>query len=155
MKKDFFIRPAMVGDINDIVRLRRVMFESMGYDDAELLNKNDQFNKNYFYENIANKNFNGWVALTSKNVVVGTVGLVIDQHPPSPNNPSGKIGYIMNLCVDKEFRRQGIARHLMNTILDYTKKIKIQVTELHATEIGRGLYADLGYKDCNAMRLTI
>lgn len=155
MNKEILIHPATIKDIFDIVRLRRVMFESMGYDDKELLDENDQFSTDYLRESIPNKIFNGWIASTKYNIVVGTVGLVIDQHPPSPNNPSGKIGYIMNLCIDNNYRRQGIARQLMNTILDYTKKINIIVTELHTTEIGRGLYCELGYKNSDAMRLII
>ena len=125
------------------------------YRNSKNLDENDQMNEKYFLQAIPAGTFKGWVAENEKGQIVSSIGLVVDIHPPAPNNPSGKIGYIMNLVVDNEHRRQGIARTLMRTVLEYLRNNKVYSAELHATEIGRGLYEELGFKDSNAMRIKL
>lgn len=131
------------------------MFKSMGFNDQKILDENDQINEKFFHQTIPIEKFLGWVAETDEGKIVATIGLVLDTHPPAPNNPSGKIGYIMNLAVDHEFRRQGIAKALMKTVLTYLKNTNINVAELHATEVARELYEVLGFKESNAMRIRL
>jgi ribosomal protein S18 acetylase RimI-like enzyme len=131
------------------------MFESMGFSDTNLLDENYQMNEKYFLIAIPTEIFRGWVTESETGIIVGTIGLVIDIHPPAPNNPSGKIGYIMNLAVDKEHRRKGIARALMKKVIDFLKINNIVSAELHATDMGQELYEELGFIDSNAMRITL
>ncbi|MHA1983425.1 MAG: GNAT family N-acetyltransferase [Candidatus Hodarchaeales archaeon] len=155
MNDQYQIRIATVKDIKEIIRLRRLMFESMGFNNQELLNQNDKINKIYFQKAIPNEKFRGWVAETESGIIVGTIGLVIDVHPPAPNNLSGRIGYIMNLAVNEEYRRKGIARALMKKVIEFLKTNNIISVELHATEMGKDLYEELGFKNSNAMRIQL
>lgn len=152
----YVIRQAVESDIPSIVRLRRIMFISMNITDLEALNKADKEVIHYLETAIPLKKFFGWIAeLENNQGVIGTGGLVIDQHPPAPFNFSGKVGYIMNLVVLKEYRRQGVARSIMERIISFLLENDIIVSELHATDMGRRLYEELGYKNSNAMKLTL
>ena len=155
MDQNIFIFKATTEDIQDIVRLRRLMFEWMGHTDKDYLEKNDTENTKYFTKLIPEGTFHGWMAKTKDGKVVGTGGLVFDQHPPSPNNPTGKIGYIMNISVEPEYRNQGIAKELLKTILFYIKDKNITLVSLHASEMGKNLYEKVGFKPTNEMRLKL
>jgi GNAT superfamily N-acetyltransferase len=80
---------------------------------------------------------------------------VFDQHPPGPTNISGRIGYIMNLVTDPCYRRRGIARLMMQTMIEWLAGQGIQRVALHATDVGRPLYKELGFVDSNEMRLRV
>lgn len=147
------IRQATLADVPDLVRLRRLMFEWMGFDDAAQLEKADAAAAAYFTQAIPAGEFYGWLAVTLAGKAVGSGGALFDHHPPGPTNPSGKIGYIMNLSVVPGRRRQGIARRLMQTMLAWMAEQNVHHITLHATEMGRPLYEELGFVDNNEMKL--
>jgi ribosomal protein S18 acetylase RimI-like enzyme len=150
---EIIVRQATMADIPDLVRLRRVMFESMGFDDPAQLAAADTAAAAYFTRAIPVGEFNGWLAVTSADVAVGSGGVVIDRHPPGPNNLSGQIGYIMNLVTIPSHRRRGIARCMMQAMLKWLAERDVDRVTLHATEEGQLLYQELGFVDSNEMRL--
>jgi GNAT superfamily N-acetyltransferase len=151
--KEITIRHATVDDIPDLVRLRRTMFESMGYTDPTQLAAADQAAAAYFATAIPTGGFYGWLAVTATGQAVGSGGAVIDRHPPGPSNLSGQSGYIMNISTDPRYRRQGIARRMMQAILSWLAEQGIRRVTLHATEAGRPLYEQLGFAESNEMVL--
>ena len=148
------IRPASVDDIPDLVHLRRTMFESMGYDDPAQLAAADQAAREYFAAAIPSGEFYGWLAITAEGQAVGSGGAVLDRHPPGPSNLSGQSGYVMNISTDPHYRRQGIARRIMQTIIGWMAAQGIPKVTLHATEVGRPLYEQLGFVESNEMHLA-
>ncbi len=152
MVDEITIRQATVADIPDLVRLRRLMFEAMGFDDPAQLDTADAASKTYFAEAIPAEEFYGWLAVTPAGEAVGSGGLVFDQHPPGPTNLSGRIGYIMNMVTVPRYRRQGIARHIMQAMIKWLTEQGIQNMALHATVAGRPLYKEMGFVDSNEMR---
>ncbi len=155
MAENFSIRFATVNDIDDLVRLRRLMFEWMNYSDNDILNANDSNNKNYFAQSIPNKSFIGWLVFNKEQKAIASGGLVIDQHPPGPTNPSGKVGYIMNISVEPNFRKRGIAKKILREILSFLKDQNISVVSLHASKMGKELYEKAGFNPTNEMRVKI
>jgi ribosomal protein S18 acetylase RimI-like enzyme len=153
--KEITIRPATVADVPDLVRLRRMMFEAMGFDDSAQMTASDAASEAYFAAAIPAGQFYGWLAVTLAGTAIGSGGAVIDQHPPGPGNLSGRIGYIMNLVTDPRYRRQGIARRMMQTMLEWLSAQDIQLAALHASEVGRPLYMRLGFVSSNEMRLKL
>jgi GNAT superfamily N-acetyltransferase len=149
------IREATIQDISDLVRLRRMMFESMGFDDSAPMDTADAAASAYFAQAMPTKQFYGWLAVTPTGEAVASGGVVFDQHPPGPTNISGRIGYIMNLVTDPCYRRRGIARLMMQTMIEWLAGQGIQRVALHATDVGRPLYKELGFVDSNEMRLRV
>jgi ribosomal protein S18 acetylase RimI-like enzyme len=147
------IRQATEDDIPALVRLRRTMFESMGYDDPAQLAAADKAAAAYFDAAIPKGEFYGWLAIAATGQAVGSGGAVIDRHPPGPNNLSGQSGYVMNISTDPGYRRQGIARRMIQTIVRWLAECGIQHITLHATEMGQPLYRELGFTAGNEMVL--
>lgn len=150
MKEKIIIREVTVNDINDFLNLRRIMFESM--DDAgDLLEKSLELAKNYFREKIPTGEFKGWIVDSPSKIGIAAGGLVIDQHPPTSSNFSGKHGYVMNLVVIEEYRRQGIGKMIMETIIKWLKSEHIEKITLYTSEMGLHLYEELGFKQGTEM----
>ncbi len=66
---------------------------------------------------------------------------------PSPDNPSGRCGYLMNIYVREAFRNKGIAHHIVSALIEEAKKRGCGKIYLEATEDGKPVYYSLGFKD--------
>jgi GNAT superfamily N-acetyltransferase len=151
----FDVRPASEADVPELVRLRRMMFEGMGVDDSDQLDALGAAAEAYFAEAVPGGGFHAWLAVTCTGLAIGAGGVVLDQHPPSPGNLSGQVATIMNLVTDQHHRRRGIARRIMEVIIDWLAERGIQWVSLHATDVGRPLYEELGFVESNEMRLVL
>jgi GNAT superfamily N-acetyltransferase len=60
---------------------------------------------------------------------------------------------ILNVYTEPEFRKRGIARQIMLTILGWVKEHGFHSVNLHASDEGRHLYEKLGFEATNEMRL--
>ena len=149
------IRPATEADIQDLVWLRRMMWEAMGFDDPAQLEAAEAAAATYFGRAIPAGDFHGCLAVTSTGEAVGAGGVVIDPHPPGPTNLSGRIGHIMNLVTAPRYRQRGIARRIMKVIMRRLKERGIHNLSLHATEMGQPLYEELGFVESNEMKLKM
>ena len=61
----------------------------------------------------------------------------------------------MNISTHAHHRRQGIARRMMQTILHGMSEQGITKVALHATEVRRPLYEQLGFVESNEMHPRI
>jgi ribosomal protein S18 acetylase RimI-like enzyme len=73
----------------------------------------------------------------------------------TPFSPSGQFTYLMSLYVEPPFRRRGIARHLVATMVEWSRAHGYRDIRLHASEQGRRLYESLGFRQTNEMRLLM
>ncbi len=62
---------------------------------------------------------------------------------------------MLNVYTRPDQRRQGLARRLMEVVLDSCRTLGIRTIILHASEAGRPLYEALGFEPTNEMRLLI
>ncbi|MBA3829987.1 MAG: GNAT family N-acetyltransferase [Taibaiella sp.] len=99
----------------------------------------------YFSEVLDDKKFLCWMAKAG-DTVVGVGGMAIRQNPGSFKNPSGKMGYIMNMYTSPAYRRMGIGSTIMKLLIQSAKAIGIRFFELHATKEGEPLYRKHGFE---------
>ncbi len=148
------IRKATVDDVADLVRLQRLMFEAMHAEEPVDLDAADQAAAAYFNDALAESDFHGWLAVTESGWPVACGGLVVERHPPSPDNPTGRIAYITNVVTDPAYCRRGLARQIMQTMLRWISEQGITQVSLHANN-SEALYKLLGFKPSNEMRLSL
>lgn len=154
MNSAYHVRPATTDDIPILVSYRRSMFESMGVGDETALASMCEAMSRYLREAMPGGAYHGWVA-EADGEVVASGGLVINLLPPSPRNMDGRQGYIMNIYTAPAWQRRGVASAIVKTILDYLQVLGVPVATLHATEDGRPLYEQFGFKPTNEMRLVM
>ena len=66
---------------------------------------------------------------------------------PTFSHPTGKRAHLMNVYTNKDYRRQGIARKMVNMLIDDARDRGATEISLDATESGRPLYESLGFID--------
>lgn len=155
MDKAIRIRKATKGDIPDIIRLRQAMFETMGEVDQAKLNVASQASAERLACGLDTGDIHMWLAVTESDWAVASAGLTIDQHLPSPRNLSGKIAYVMSVFTCADYRRQGLARKLMQIVLQWVNEHGITKVALHASDEGAALYQMLGFKPTTEMQLDL
>ena len=138
------IRPATTEDIDVLVRLRRLMFEAMGHDDVDALDRMCRASRAYFAERIPSGAFRAWL-WEEDGQVVASIGLVIHSVPPAPDRLGTDIAYIMSLVTLPSHRRRGIAAALLGHVLTAVRSEGVAVVSLHATVDGRGIYERQGF----------
>ena len=97
----------------------------------------------------------GWLAETAEGRVVAGAGVTIFAWPGSPDDTTGRRALVQNVYTEPEFRRQGLARRLMATAIAWCRDQGLRSVSLHASDFGRPLYEDLGFRQTNEMRLHL
>ena len=73
---------------------------------------------------------------------------------PTFSHPTGKRAHLMNVYVKKDFRRKGLAKKMLELLIEEAKSRKVTEISLDATEKGRPLYESMGFC-CNASAMTM
>jgi GNAT superfamily N-acetyltransferase len=141
-------------DLETIVRHRRGMFFDMGHRDEQALElMSDKF-REWLRRKIEAREYLAWFAIGSKGELMGGAGLWLMDWPPHMIGGGRWRGNIVNVYTEREFRRQGIARELMQAVMDWWAKNEVGTVVLHASAGGRALYESLGFEGTNEMRLV-
>ena len=75
---------------------------------------------------------------------------------PTFVHPTGKRAHLMNVYVKKDFRRKGLAKKMLELLIEEAKTRDVTEISLDATEMGRPLYETLGFENnCAGMVLEL
>lgn len=150
----YTIRRATQADVAVISYQRAAMFTDMGFDPALCSQMEAPFQA-WVSERMTSGEYLGWLAVAEDGEVVAGAGLWLNRWIPSPMVPSGKRGYILNVYTEREHRRHGLAKRLVQVCIDYCKEQGLIAVVLHASDQGRPIYEGMGFTDTNELRLYI
>jgi GNAT superfamily N-acetyltransferase len=154
MSLEVLIRKATVDDIPELLRHRQGMYADMGRNDAKAMSRMLETCEPYLATALANGTLHGWLACAGEQIVAGGV-LLIGPWPSHPYDGQCRRATILNMYTDPAFRRQGIARRLMQSMIDWCRTQGFMNVTLHASDKGRPLYESLGFEPTNEMRLDL
>lgn len=101
--------------------------------------------RSYYTRHLADQTFSAWVAVDGE-AIVGTCGLSVVEKPPYYSNPTGRIGLLSSMYTLEGYRRRGIARGLLERIMDEAGGAGCGAVQITASDIGMLLYADYGFE---------
>jgi GNAT superfamily N-acetyltransferase len=144
------IRQARAVDIPVLVALRMQLFCEVG----ELTTPQAdpalwQATLDYFTQAASAESALSWLVEIDKQeggkqiVAAGTLALFV--RPPYPGNLAGVEGYLLNMYTRPEWRQQGIATALLDTITACARARQLGKVWLHASDEGRPLYERIGF----------
>src|SRR5947207_11827099 len=109
------IREAGIDDIPHILHHRRSMFWEMGNHSEEAHRRMLASVEAFLRGAMPRGEYRGWMAETADGQVVAGAGITILECPGSADDPAPRRAWIQNVYTESEFRRQGLARRLMDT----------------------------------------
>lgn len=137
-------RRATALDVPELVRLRGVMFASMGEPaDGPWEPECHRF---------LAEHLGGGALVASVVPAPDGAGLascavgVIDLRLPSPTR-RGPMGHISSVATDERWRRRGFARAAVSDLLDWFVEQGVGRVQLSASRDGEGLYRSLGFSE--------
>jgi ribosomal protein S18 acetylase RimI-like enzyme len=147
-------RDATHADIDELVRLRALMFEAMG---IEPTGPWQDRSRGHLAERLGQEAF---AAVVDRPDGAGLAagGLVeIQVRNPSPVLPTGRIGYLGSMSTDIDCRRLGYGRAVLALLLQRSREAGLDVVDLHYTAEGERMYRELGFRerDQGELRLTL
>ena len=149
------IRRATLRDLGIIAAHRRKMFEDMGHAGSVVLKAAEPLYTRWLEERMENGRYLGWLAATPDGKVVAGAGLWLLDWPAGILGTAPYRGYILNVYTEPTHRKRGLARLLVEAIMDHCRSQGMDVVGLHASEEGRSIYEALGFKPTNEMRIIL
>jgi GNAT superfamily N-acetyltransferase len=140
------LRLATADDVTELVRLRRVMMAAL-HTPAEPTW--ERACAEFFTETLADGTTGVVVADDPDQpgrLVACGVGTV-SRRPPGPNTPNGRYGYISSMVTEEAWRGRGLARAIVESLLDWFAGIGVHRVDLHASAQGEPIYRSLGFAE--------
>ena len=153
--ESFAIRRGSLADAETIMAHRRAMFFDMGYRDAKWLDDMAASFLPWLRPKMESGEYLAWFAVAPDHSIAAGTGLWLMDWPPHMIGGASRRGNILNVYTEAAHRRKGLARRLMNVVLDWCRTERVPVIILHASNEGRALYESLGFKPTNEMRIEL
>jgi len=151
----FRIRSGTLDDVPEILRQRRGMYHDMGHTDPAGLDAMVASSEPYLRSAMADATLHSWLATAEDGHVLGGGIVIITPRLSRPHFPRCHEVSILNVYVYPEFRRRGIARRLMQTMIDWCRDAGFNYVSLHASDDGRALYTSMGFEPTGELRLKL
>lgn len=141
-----------IENIPELMAWRREVIENV----FDLIPSDELMNQNlgFYHRHLAdNTHIAIMAAVEGKDAGCGSICLT--EELPSPDNPSGKCAYLMNIYVIEAFRQHGVAHAIVKHLINEAKICGCNKIYLETTPDGRPVYESLGFKDLpDMMKLT-
>jgi GNAT superfamily N-acetyltransferase len=148
---------ATVNEAGIIARHRVEMFRDMGQvPTEELAVALLEESTSALAQGLRDGSYVGWLVRDAGQVVAGA-GVHIKPHLPRVTHDGARVAassvpLVVNVYTEPQWRRRGIARALMNTLMAWSAAEGFDRVVLHASDSGRLLYTSLGFVASNEMR---
>ncbi len=103
-------------------------------------------NRRYYETHIPDGSHAAFVASVD-DTDCGCGAICFSDELPSPDNPTGRCAYLMNIYVRHPFRHRGIAHSIVLRLVDEAKRRDCAKIYLETTADGRPVYESVGFKD--------
>ncbi|MGA8090283.1 MAG: GNAT family N-acetyltransferase [Terracidiphilus sp.] len=144
-------RKATIDDAGLITRHRKAMFADADSAPPAVLEEMGRNFEPWVLRMLASGKYAGFI-IGDGNRDIASAGLLVLDWAPHFLDPAGEQrGYVLNVFVEPEYRRRGLAQALMSECMDEARRRGIRVVALHASKKGQPVYEKLGFTSSNEM----
>lgn len=145
MVQKFEYKKATLEDIDELVRIRIIVLRAANkLSDDEDMSVVEEESYAYYRRALESGEHIAYLVYDNGKFI-GAGGLSFYQVMPTYHNPTGKKAYIMNMYTASEYRRQGIAIHTLDLLVNDAREQGVSQIALEATDMGRPLYEKYGF----------
>lgn len=101
--------------------------------------------KDYYDRHLADGTFVSWLAFDGDKII-GTSGMSFVEKPPYFGCPTGKLGLLSSMYTNPDYRRMGIAKELLNRVVEEAKAYGCGAVHITASDMGVKLYTSYGFE---------
>lgn len=102
-------------------------------------------NRQYYQRHIAEDSHIAYVAIQN-GTEVGCGAICLTDELPSPDNPSGRCAYLMNIYVRQAYRNKGVAHKIVCRLVEDARSRGCGKIYLEATDMAKSIYRSIGFK---------
>lgn len=138
-------RQAGLDDLELLVKMRALVLKAANNlpEDTDM-SRIEAPSRAYYARALADGSHIAYLAWEGPNLA-GTGGICFYRVMPTWHEPDGSRGYIMNLYTSPAYRRQGIARGMLEHLAAAARARGVKQLSLEATAMGRPLYEAFGF----------
>jgi GNAT superfamily N-acetyltransferase len=139
IQSDITIRKAAPSEAAIILHHRRSMFRDIGEGTVEELDRMVEVAGPWLARALADGSYRHWLALDGSGRVAGGGGVLLSPLPANPKDPCTERAIILNVYTELEFRKRGIARQVVQTILAWIQGARLACCQSARQRRGAGL----------------
>jgi ribosomal protein S18 acetylase RimI-like enzyme len=144
-------RRASIDDAELITRHRKAMFADAESAPPAVLEEMGQNFEPWVRRMLVDDKYVGWIIQDGDRAVASAGFLLLDWAPHYLDPAGQQRGYVLNVFVEPEYRRRGLAQALVRECMDEARRRGIRVVALHASKKGQPVYEKLGFTTSNEM----
>ncbi|HEX4921412.1 MAG TPA: GNAT family N-acetyltransferase [Candidatus Bathyarchaeia archaeon] len=149
------VRRATLKDVPELVHQRRAMWEDLGVKGKAEHDRADRIYGRWVRSRMTNHRLVGWIARKRDGTIAGGGCVWLQEVQPRPHRKGTLQPYLLSMYTEPAFRGYGVATKIVQAAIDWTTKQGYERLQLHASEMGRGVYKRLGFKRTWEMRYNI
>lgn len=107
-------------------------------------------NRDYYTRHIADGSHLA-IAASVGGKDAGCGGICFHEELPSPDNPTGRCAYLMNIYVREAFRHAGIGASIIRHLVGEARKRGCGKIYLETTDMAETLYGSIGFEPMKGM----
>lgn len=141
MKIPVIYRKLTPSDLDTFIRMRITQLKEEGAtEDIDL----EPALKDYYNRHLSDGTFVSWLALDGEKII-GTSGMSFVEKPPYFSCPTGRIGLLSSMYTDPGYRRMGIAKELLDRVINEAREYGCGAVHITASDMGVKLYTAYGF----------
>lgn len=140
---------ATIEDLDVLVKTRIEVLRAANKLDTSVDMSKVEHESRLYYQKALSEGSHVAVLVYDGGRFVGAGGVSFYTVMPTFHNPSGRKAYIMNMYTKPEYRRNGIAFHTLDMLIEAAREKGITHITLEATDMGRPLYEKYGFIKMN------
>lgn len=145
---DADIRRTTLDDLDLLMHWRMEVLSEVFADVWEHQNFQELYDENFnYYKEMLESGQHIAVFAEAGGTPIGCGGVCFSREMPSPDNPNGRCAYLMNIYVREAYRRKGVAKRIVTTLIAEAQDAGANKIYLETSELGRPLYESLGFAD--------
>ena len=151
----FNIQYATLRDSELLVKHRLSMWRDILPESAMHVTGTEERTLEWIREKLSSGELVGFIAKTEEGQIAGSGCIWIREQAPLPMSQFLEVPYLMSLYTEREFRRRGVARLIVEVAIAWCRAHGYDRVNLDASEEGKSLYETLGFKPGYGMRLQL